>query len=107
MRLELYKQADDYSETALNAIGRYEGGTELDPGGIHPAKVFTLFAYASEGLGMVLSGLTEIALAAEEEPGNETFEGEVKRLSKVVRKSGLLFLNRDLTTQIRKSAKTM
>lgn len=93
MQLEQYRHAHNCSELALNAIGDYERDTECNLRGIRPAKFYALMACASEGLGMIRSALTEIALAAEEEPGDKMFEADVKRLKKAVQEGGLLFLN--------------
>lgn len=49
--------------------------------------------YAREDHGLVRSALTEMVLAAEEEPGNKIIEAEVKRLRGVVRESGRLSLD--------------
>lgn len=63
-----------------------------------PAESYILMAFASDGLEMVQSVSTDMALSANEEPGNELFEAEPRRSRNVVRKSARHSYMRHLTT---------
>lgn len=54
--------------------------------------------FASDGLKMVQSVFTDMALRADEEPGNELFEAEPRRSRNMVRKSAHHSYMRHLTT---------